>query len=296
MYLCLMFKHYHIGHFLNQPHNPTQFEITRFETMEEPDVDDLHRHTFYEILWIEKGSTKQFIDYQAYEIQDNTLFFISQGQLHCFEEWHELEGVCLMFTEDFFLLNQQNKNLLFELSFLDNLYTFPYLKLLPAHIAELKPTLELLLAEKARSDASEAILQALLHVFLIKIQRCINAQTPLAYPATYLRTFKRFKELLDQHFAENLSASAYSDKLAITTHHLNLIVKQITGKTATEVIRARSILEAKRLLTFSALSVGEIGFRLGFEEKSYFSRIFKQDTGQTPIDFKNQMSEKYHTK
>lgn len=291
-----MFKHYNIGHFLNQPHNPTQFEITRFETMDEPDVEDFHRHTFYEILWIEKGRTKQFIDYQEYETQDNTLFFISQGQLHCFEEWQGVEGVCLMFTEDFFLLNQQNKNLLFELSFLDNLYAFPYLKLSPTHIHELKPTLELLLSEKARIDSSEAILQSLLHVFLMKIQRCITTQTPLTYPATYLRIFKHFKALLDQYFAENLSASSYADKLAITTHHLNLVVKQITGKTASEVIRARSILEAKRLLTFSALSVGEIGFRLGFEEKSYFSRIFKQDTGFTPIDFKNKMSEKYHIK
>lgn len=58
---------------------------------------------------IRKGETKQFIDYQEYKISDNTLFFISQGQLHSFEAWHGLEGFAIMVTEDFFLLNQQNQ-------------------------------------------------------------------------------------------------------------------------------------------------------------------------------------------
>ena len=50
-----MFPVYSIGHFINEPDNPTNFEITRFESMAEPDVDDPHKHTFYEILWIEEG-------------------------------------------------------------------------------------------------------------------------------------------------------------------------------------------------------------------------------------------------
>lgn len=50
---------YSIGHFINQPTNKTEFEITRFETVDEPDVDDLHKHTFYEIIWIEDGQSRQ---------------------------------------------------------------------------------------------------------------------------------------------------------------------------------------------------------------------------------------------
>jgi AraC-like DNA-binding protein/mannose-6-phosphate isomerase-like protein (cupin superfamily) len=289
-----MFKTYHIGHFINQPQSSIPFAITRFENMSEPDVDDFHKHTFYEILWIEEGCTKQFIDYQEYEIKANSLFFISPNQLHYFETWQELKGVSLMFTEDFFLINQQNKNLLFELSFLDNFYSNPFLLLNEQNSREIKPIFQQLINEKSRKDCSEIIIQALLIVLLSMIQRIVNEDIKKNINRKYLLIFKKFNGLLEDNFKNNLSASEYANKLNITNHHLNLIVKEITGKTLSEVIKARKVLEAKRLLTFSHQNISEIGYFLGFEEKSYFSRIFKQETGQTPQDFKKKMSQKYH--
>ena len=57
--------------------------------------------------------------------------------------------------------------------------------------------------------------------------------------------YKHFKNLLDKHFEENQTAHFYAEQLFITPHHLNLICKTVTAKTASVVIRARSILEAK---------------------------------------------------
>jgi len=98
---------------------------------------------------------------------------------------------------------------------------------------------------------------------------------------------------LDKYFAENKTAAFFAEQLHITTHHLNLIIKNVTGKTVSEVIRARSILEAKRLLTFTDLSVSEIAAQLNYFDSSYFSKLFKSETKTTPIAFKNEMSEKY---
>ena len=112
-----LFPYYSIGHFINQPESKTEFEITRFEEMEEPEVDDVHRHTFYEILWVDAGVSRQIIDYVEYDLSENSLFFISPGQLHEFEEWQPLRGGTIMFTSDFYLFNQQNQEMLFELSF-----------------------------------------------------------------------------------------------------------------------------------------------------------------------------------
>jgi AraC family transcriptional regulator, transcriptional activator of pobA len=61
-----LFPFYSIGHFINDPTNQTEFEIMRFDKMEEPNVDDVHKHTFYEILWTEKGISKQTIDFVEY--------------------------------------------------------------------------------------------------------------------------------------------------------------------------------------------------------------------------------------
>jgi len=291
-----VFKNYDIGHFINQPTNPTEFEVLRFDEMDEPNVDDFHKHSFYEILWTEKGKSKQKIDYNEYEVKQNSLFFISPNQVHHFEEWKSLSGGTILFTEDFYLLNRTNKDILFELSFLDNLYANPCIEFSKKAFGEILNIIHQIETEQNRQDKNTTIIQAYLHVLLVQVQRHIDKQSQTAVSKKYLIQFKQFKQTLEKYFAENKTAKFYADKLNITPHHLNLICKEITNKTATEIIRARSILEAKRLLTFTNNTISEIAFELNFTDSSYFAKTFKAFTKQSPQDFKTEMSEKYRTK
>ncbi|WP_080054459.1 helix-turn-helix transcriptional regulator [Spirosoma aerolatum] len=286
------FPVYSIGHFINQPDNPTAFEITHFERMAEPDVEDLHRHTFYEIIWVDAGNSQQTIDYQTYELQPQSLFFISPGQLHEFEEWEALRGGSILFTEAFFLLNQQNKDTLFALSFLDNFYANPLLQPSPTDFRYIRQTIELLSREHQRPDHAAAITQPLLQVLVAQIQRCINQQQP-PISRRYVIQYKQLKQLLDEQFSQNLPVSYYASALNMTPHHLNLICQEVTGQTAGNVIRERSLLEAKRLLTFTDQTITEIAAHLNFMDPSYFARIFRAATGQSPALFRQTMSELY---
>lgn len=289
-----MFPFYSIGHFLNQPNNPSTFEVLRFESMAEPDVDDIHKHTFYEIIWVDAGQSRQTIDYKSYPLGPQSLFFISPGQLHEFEEWEPLRGGSILFTGDYFLLNHPNQDKLFELTFLDNFHAQPLLQPEEADFRLIRQTIDLLDAETRRSLRDDAVLQPLLHALLAQIQRCVEGQQG-QLSKRYVVQFKQFKQLLDQNFAENYSVSFYADLLNLTQHHLNLICREIVGSTATEVIRARAMLEAKRLLTFTDQGVGEIAAQLNYLDPSYFARVFRQETGQSPAMFKSLMSEKYRT-
>ncbi len=288
-----LFPFYSIGNFINEPSSHTEFEIMQFDKMEEPNVDDIHKHTFYEILWTEKGISKQTIDYKEYEVLPNSLFFISPNQVHQFEEWKPLKGGTILFTEDFFLLNHNNKDKLFELSFLDNFYANPCIQLDKKNFADIKQTIDLIANEQKRKDKSQTITQSYLHILLKQVQRCVDIETEKPLSKKYLILFKQFKNLLDKHFTENKTTSFFAEQLHITTHHLNLIIKNVTGKTASEVIRARSILEAKRLLTFTDFTVSEIAAQLNYFDSSYFSKLFKAETNKTPAAFKSEMSEKY---
>lgn len=288
-----LFPFYAIGHFINQPANPTEFEITRFEQMEEPDVDELHKHTFYEIIWIEAGESRQVIDYKEYAIKPNSLFFISPGQLHRFEEWQPITGGSIMFTADFFLLNQSNKDRLLELSFLDNVYANACIEFDDATYQDIKHTIELIFREHNRENRSLIICQLLLQMLLLQVQRSWEIQSESAIPKKYIVIYKNFTYWLNDHFFENQTAGFYASKLNITQHHLNYICKQVTGKTATEVIRARSMLEAKRLLTFTDQTVSEIASQLNFFDASYFAKMFKAETGLAPNAFKKTVAEPY---
>ena len=291
-----IFPFYRIGHFINQPDNPTEFEILRFETMDEPEVDDFHKHSFYEILWTEKGQSKQVIDYNKYDVKPNSLFFISPNQVHHFEAWKPLTGGTILFTEDYYLLNRANKDTLFELSFLDNLYSNPCITFNETAFAEILNILQQIETEHNRHDRSATIVQAYLHILLAQVQRHVDASNPTIISKKQLKQFKLFKQILDQHFSENKTASFYAERMHITPHHLNAICKEITNNTATEIIRARSILEAKRLLTFTGKTISEIAFELNFTDSSYLAKTFKSLTNQTPQAFKNEMSEKYRTR
>lgn len=288
-----IFPLYTIGHFINEPHNPTEFEITRFEQMDELDIDDPHKHTFYEIIWIDEGISKQVIDYQEYEISPNTLFFISPNQLHHFEEWQPLKGGSIFFTESFFLQNYQDKNKLFELTFLDNFYTKPYFQYDEEDFNEIRQIIDLLFKEKQRSNYSPKIAQSYLHILLAQIQRNIDTQTAKTSNKHYIITYKKLKNLIDTHFTQALTANDYALKMNMTQHHLNLVAKQVTGKTTTQLIRERSILEAKRLLTFTDNPVSDIAIDLNYFDLSYFAKVFKSETGLSPLEFRYSISEKY---
>lgn len=288
-----LFPFYSIGHFINQPTNPTQFEILRFEEMEEPEIDDVHKHTFYEILWTEKGISKQIIDHKEYEVLPQSLFFISVNQVHQFMEWKPLTGGTILFTEDFFLQNRIDKEKLFQLSFLDNFYINPCLNLDAEEFEEVKHTIDLIIKEQKRSDKSPNILQSQLHILLEQVQRCVNKRTVNQMSKRCLILFKQFRELLEKHYKENESVTFYADKLRVTQHRLNEVCKSATGKKATDVIKSRSILEAKRLLAFSDLTVSEIAAQLNYFDSSYFSKVFKSVENATPLAFKKEMYEKY---
>jgi AraC family transcriptional regulator, transcriptional activator of pobA len=288
-----LFNHYNIGHFINEPTSTTEFEILRFDEMAEPNVDSIHKHTFYEILWTESGKSIQTIDYKEYEILPHSLFFISPNQVHLFEEWEPLTGGTILFTEDFFLFNHDSKNKLFELTFLDNIYANPCVSLEEKEFADIIHTIDLMCIEQKRKDKNDSIIQSLLHILLMQVQRYVDSQTENPISKKHVLLFKQFKTLLDKHFAENPTSSFYAQQLSITQHHLNLVCKRLTGKTVGEIIRSRSILEAKRLLTFSDFTVSEIAATLNYFDSSYFAKLFKAETGLSPITFRTQMSVKY---
>lgn len=212
-----VFPVYHIGHFTNEPHHPRDFELLRFSTMAEPDVEDFHRHTFYEILWTERGASRQIIDYQEYEVLPNTLFFISPNQVHHFEEWKPLRGGTILFTEDFYLLNRTNRDSLFELSFLDNLYANPCVQFDAATFRQVRRIIHNIETEHARRDAQPAIIQSYLHILLAEVQRFVDTSGDSLRPRKYLVLFKQFKQLLENHFAASEGASFYAQRLHITT-------------------------------------------------------------------------------
>lgn len=282
-----MFKTISIADLINKPNQQVEFLVDKIEEMIMPEsIEYPHKHNFYSIMWITKGKSKQNIDLKNYLISENTLFFISPGQLHLLEEWNEINGYVILFTESFFLQIFQNKNILFELSYLDNLYENPFIQLTIEDKVIIQPIIDLLYQECSSIDQSLEIIQALLLVLLRRIQKLYVSKSHQNSNKHQLLVFKQFKKMVDLNFAKNLPITNYAAQLNISTNQLNAFVKSISGKTSTEIIKERIILEAQQLLHFSEFTISQIADQLGFKDNSYFARFFRKEVGCSPQEYR----------
>jgi AraC-like DNA-binding protein len=81
----------------------------------------------------------------------------------------------------------------------------------------------------------------------------------------------------------------FADRLSVHVNHLNRSVKEVTGKSTTEIISARIANEAQALLQHTDNTVAEIAYSLGFEHPSNFNSFFKKQTRQTPRMLRNRV-------
>jgi AraC family transcriptional regulator, transcriptional activator of pobA len=81
----------------------------------------------------------------------------------------------------------------------------------------------------------------------------------------------------------------YAEKLFMSSRNLNMICQNILQRSVSEIIETRKLIEAKNLLVSTHKSISEIGYELGYNEKAYFTNVFKKKSGQTPTEFREEM-------
>lgn len=106
----------------------------------------------------------------------------------------------------------------------------------------------------------------------------------------YDRTTKTCLEYISKHYAEEITLQRIADIVNISPSHLSRIFKEITGKKYVDYLNDYRLEKAKKLLLSSSYNVNEIAHMVGYGSYPYFLRIFKLQTGMTPVEFKNNKS------
>lgn len=97
-----------------------------------------------------------------------------------------------------------------------------------------------------------------------------------------------FNQLVEKHYREHLSISRYSRQAGISSVHLNTLCHLFYGNSALQVVHQRLVIEARRCLLYSSMTVSQISDYLGFSDAAYFSRFFRRYTGCSPKHFRDQ--------
>ncbi|MCD1117902.1 AraC family transcriptional regulator [Chryseobacterium turcicum] len=250
-------------------------------------IEKPHRHDFYVTVIFTKGTGIHEIDFQKYDVSEGSLFFLSPGQVHSWELSPDTDGYIFFFSQPYYemhYVNQKLKNFPFF-----NSPSFPRkLQLQSEELMNMIHLFEAIGSEhQAQNVMKQGFILSLISQIYIHSARAFSKEdeNALAGSVSYFKHYQDFENLLEESFTSQKSISYYASQLKISAKHLNRITQTVMQKTASEIITERVILEAKRMLIYLDEGLVEIAFRLGYEEYSYFARIFRKNTGITPSQF-----------
>lgn len=274
---------YSLNSFISKEHRSKQFQIEPFDANRHFQVEYPHRHDFFELLYIEEGSGIHVIDNNRYDITPPCVFFMSPGQAHKLELSNDIKGYIYIFTAEFYIIDKINQNRLIEFPFF---YTIDQNNPPLTFKEEEKVKFITTLFQRALTNCSEELSRALLNSILIECEEQYEVDSNRSTRCKGDLLVKQLYHLIEENYLKNRSVSEYAEILHITPEHLTQTVKKITGKRTTDLIKSKQVIETKRLLIYTSMGISEIAAHLNFADQSYFSKFFKREVGETPLEFR----------
>lgn len=251
------------------------------------------RRVYYKISLIRGNNRVEYAD-KVVEIKDFAILFATpKVPYRYFRQGNEQGGHFCIFTKEF-LPKSKSGLLIDEVPIFQPNTDFVY------HLTEQKfKEIESIYEKMHTEIASDySFKYDLLRTYLIELIHCGQKLSPIPTgtptQTASMRISMLFIELLERQFPIESShnvlqltaAKDYADALNIHVNHLNKVLKEVTGKTTTEIIASRITQEAKILLKQTTWNVSEIAFCLGFEEIAHFSNFFKKQIHCSPLSFR----------
>jgi AraC family transcriptional activator of pobA len=243
-------------------------------------LNDPGRKDFFEIVWLKNENPLHGITDPAYQVKGDWVYLIPPYRVHQLNKAGK-NGELISFKRS--MLAEEDKDFLLDLFRIFNVQgEFSCLRLDEDSARELGDIYNIMLAEYAKANNFD-MMKALLKVLLLKLISVKELEFP-GHDIHQKRVYD-FLMLLESNFQTVTNIDFYAGKLGISSKRLNQILKEKLDKTGTQIIHDRIILEAKRRIIHTEVTIKEIAYDLGFSDRPYFSRFFKKQTGQTPEAF-----------
>lgn len=247
-----------------------------------------HRKDHHLIVFTQKAAgTRQWIDMRPIVIQDQAIYFTNPQNVIMKEDVSLLWSIGLAFTDEFLALQDIT---LRSLPILNDQHVHELILTEPDQVFVADLFEKLAVEYKREGEWQQKMILAHLTVLLTYLSRSYTEQYGRVKDQNLL---KKYQSYIDTHFREWHEIGNYAGLMNLSAGHLSEMVKAQSGKPAIKHIHDRLVLEAKRLLFHSEISLKEIAFDLGFTDASYFSRFFKRETGQPPADYRLTTREMY---
>lgn len=258
-------------------HLPGKGKLLDVQPLDYPnpyDYKQLHRHDYFEVIFIESGEGTQLIDFNNLAMTPGKVFIVYPGQIHLLKR-ESAQGLVLQFRKNLFehLHPLKHHNFYNQSSELDcDTATF-------SHLYDMSGRIQQILRQSANSAMSLQKACSYLQVILISLLELQQAQTGDNKTSFFLA---QFISLITENIRLKRKVGEYAELMNCPPDKLNEICKKGLGKTALEIIHEELMMEIRRLLLLGELSLKEIAYELNFDTPGNFNAFVKAKTGITP--------------
>ena len=266
----------------------SNFFIFRFDELPNKSALKMppYQKDFYQVSLIVNADKAEIgINEQENKSLNNTLYFLSPEHIFWWQRNLKTTGYIIYFKVDFF--NFFNGNFKTEFSFFD-LAQSNFLELDSAITSEFATDFDKLYKEYyTPNNYRIQILQSFLLSLLFKFKSLQELKnTTLLKPSKKQDLVFKFQNLVANCYLTKKQVAEYAEQLFVSANNLNQTVKEVTGKTAKQIITEKIIQEAKKQLHYTTDDIAQIAYTIGFEEPTHFIRFFKTQTAMTPNDYR----------
>ncbi|SEJ04048.1 AraC-type DNA-binding protein [Dyadobacter sp. SG02] len=261
------------------------FAMATIEDGDEHFFNGIHRHDFYELLWFTdvKPGQAHYIDFNKYPIASNQVFLLLPDQVHSMDQRDKC-GFLMAISKDFF--ERLIGNDIFKLFKCSTNFsvTIP-----DCHLLVVRTLTDLIRIEN-ENEKRPAILESYLRSWFLQ---CIDLQKETGETTPRDPRLQILLESIENNYRRQRKADFYANELSLSAKRLNELTRESFGKTISQMLNERLILEAKREIGYVRKPIKEISYELGFSEPAYFTRFFGKQTGYSPEEFRSRMAVLY---
>ena len=263
-----------------------KIDIMRFAFDDAPcmyDVANIERNDHYVFLLCEKGSGKLMIDFKNIILNAGSVYYAVPGQINhriydqCVAGWY-LAIDSLFVSSEFRNIFEGRLGLQTPLVLNSNLFN---------QCHSILSIINNRMGDKSNSIFDSEVMNTLLQSFLGIVAGGYSQQDNFdVHKSRSKQITHQFKMILAENFRTLKSPFAYAQRLNITVNYLNETIKKSTGFPVSYWITSEILMEAKRLLFHTTLTLKEIANVVGYDDPAYFSKVFKKYEGLSPVNFR----------
>jgi AraC family transcriptional activator of pobA len=253
-----------------------------------------NRRAYYKISLITGRNKAEYAD-KVFEIEKSVLLFATPKVPYNWVPYDfDQSGYFCIFTDDF--LREVKSGVVLDDLPIFKAGGYPVFQISENEHSEISAIFGKMLKELSSDYIYKYDLLRNYVIELIHYGQKLQPVTAL-YPShtASARISSLFLELLERQFPiesphqrlKISTAKEYADSLAIHVNHLNKVLKENTGKTTTDLINGRVVLEAKLLLKQTDWNISEIAYCLGFEQIAHFSNFFRKHAVVSPLAYRS---------